>query len=58
MREKDFVKRKWTRISIKWASLTRRQAYTELLDDVQQSTSDELDDVLKYIDTKIISAML
>ena len=31
----------------KWASLTGRQPYTELLDDVQQSTSDELDDLLK-----------
>ena len=50
---KRFRKKIWTRISTKWASLTGRQAYTELLDDVQQSTSDELDDMLKvyrYID--------
>ena len=44
---KRFRKKLWTRISSKWASLTGRQAYTELLDDVQQSTSDELDDLLK-----------
>ncbi len=43
---KRFRKKLWTRISSK-ASLTGRQAYTELLDDVQQSTSDELDDLLK-----------
>ena len=42
---KRFRKKIWTRISTKWASLTGRQAYTELLDDVQQSTSDELDDM-------------
>ena len=44
---KRFRKKIWTRLSSKWASLTGRQAYTELLDDVQQSTSDELDDMLK-----------
>ena len=44
---KRFRKKLWTKISAKWASLTGRQAYTELLDDVQQSTSDELDDLLK-----------
>ena len=44
---KRFRKKLWTRISSKWASLTGRHAYTELLDDVQQSTSDELDDLLK-----------
>ena len=44
---KRFRKKLWTRISSKWASLTGRQAYTELLDDVQQSTPDELDDFLK-----------
>jgi hypothetical protein len=47
MKENDFGKKLWTRISSIWASLTGRQAYTELLDDVQQSTSDELDDLLK-----------
>ena len=36
---KRFRKKLWTRISSKWASLTGRQPYTELLDDVQQSTS-------------------
>ena len=44
---KRFRKKIWTRISSKWVSLTGRQAYTELLDDVQQSSSDELDDLLK-----------
>jgi hypothetical protein len=44
---KRFRKKLWTRISPKWASLTGRHAYTELLDDVQQSTSDQLDDSLK-----------
>ena len=44
---KRFRKKLWTRISTKWATLTGRHAYTELLDDVQQSTSDELDDLLK-----------
>ncbi len=44
---KRFRKKLWTRISGKWSSLTGRQAYTELLNDVQQSTSDELDDLLK-----------
>jgi hypothetical protein len=40
---KRFRKKLWTRISSKWASLNGRQPATELLDDVQQSTSDELD---------------
>jgi len=44
---KRFRKKLWTRISSKWASLNGRQPATELLDDVQQSTSDELDDLLK-----------
>jgi len=44
---KRFRKKIWTGISSKWASLTGRQPYTELLDDVQQSTSDALDDLLK-----------
>ena len=48
MKEKDFVKKLWTRISTKWSSLTGRQAYTELLDDdVEHAISDELDDLLK-----------
>ena len=41
---KRFRKKLWTRISTKWSSLTGRQAYTELLDDVEHATSDELDD--------------
>ena len=44
---KRFRKKLWTRLQNKWASLTGRHPYTELLDDVQQSTSDELDDLLK-----------
>ena len=43
---KRFRKKIWTRISTKWASLTGRQAYTELLDDVQ------------YIGILIISEMV
>ena len=54
MRTKDFVKTYGLeRLSSEWASLTGRQANTELLDDVQQSTSDELDGMLKvyrYVD--------
>ncbi len=30
--------------------MTGRLAYTELLDDVEHTTSDELDHMLKYID--------
>ncbi len=48
MKVKDFVK-KWTRLSSNKALLTGRQAYTELLGDVQQSKFDELDDLLKNI---------
>ncbi len=44
---KRFRKKLWLKLQSKWASLTGRQAYTELLDDVQQSTSDELDDLIK-----------
>ena len=44
---KRFRKKLWTRLQSKWASLTGRQPFTELLDDVTQSTSDELDDLLK-----------
>jgi hypothetical protein len=50
---KRFRKKLWLKLQSKWASLTGRQLATELLDDVQQSTSDELDDMLKvyrYID--------
>ena len=44
---KRFRKKLWTRLQSKWLTLTGRQPYTELLDDVQQSSSDELDDLLK-----------
>ncbi len=48
---KRFRKQIWTRLPSKWLSLTGCQAYTdsitELLDDAQQSTSGELDDLLK-----------
>jgi len=44
---KRFRKKLWLKLQSKWASLTGRQLATELLDDVQQSTSDELDDLLK-----------
>jgi hypothetical protein len=38
---KRFRKTLWTILQGKWLSLTGRQAYTELLDDAQQSTSDQ-----------------
>jgi hypothetical protein len=44
---KRFRKKLWSGISSKWASLKGHQPYTELLDDVQQSTSDALDEFLK-----------
>jgi hypothetical protein len=37
----------WTRISSKWLSMTGKRPYTELSDDVEHTTSDELDDLLK-----------
>ncbi len=49
MKEKDFVKKIWTRIQSKWLTLTGRRPYTELLDDVEHATSDQLDDLLKSI---------
>ncbi len=44
---KRFRKKLWLKLQSKWASLTGRQLATELLDDVQHSTSGELDDLLK-----------
>ena len=41
---KRFRKKIWTRISSLWSG---KQAYTELLDDVDHAISDELDDLLK-----------
>ncbi len=37
----------WTRIQTKWITITGRRPYTELLDDVEHATSDELDDLSK-----------
>ncbi len=48
----------WTKLREKWLSLTGRQAYTELLDDVQQSTSDELDDLLKVYRSDLNNACI
>jgi len=50
---KRFRKKVWDRIKNKWATFTGSRPYTELLDDVQNATTDELDkmlEVYRYID--------
>ncbi len=42
----------WDRISAKWASFTGAKLYhTEFLNDASYGMAEELDDILKYIDT-------
>ena len=44
---KRFRKKVWDRIKNKWLSFTGQRPFTELLDDVENAMSDELDEMLK-----------
>ena len=44
---KRFRKKVWDRIKTKWLTFTGQRPYTELIDDIQQETTNELDDMLK-----------
>lgn len=44
---KRFRNKVWDRIKYMWLAFTGQRPYTELLDDVENATTDELDDILK-----------
>ncbi len=44
---KRFRKKVWDGIETKWLSFTGRRAYTELIDDIANSSTDELDQVIQ-----------
>ena len=44
---KRFRKKVWDRIKNKWLSFTGQRPFTELLDDVENAMTDELDEMLK-----------
>ena len=43
---KHFRKKVWNRIKNKWLTFTGKHPYFELLDDIENATVDELDDML------------
>jgi len=49
---KRFRKKVWDRIKLKWLSFTGKRPFTELLDDIEHATSDELDEMLKVYQYK------
>ena len=49
---KRFRKKVWDRIKNKWLSFTGQRPFTELLDDVENAMSDELDELLKVYQYK------
>ncbi len=60
MEENDFVK-VWNIIKLTWLTFTGKRLFTELLDDVQNISTDESDDLLKvyqYKDDPIRGACL
>ena len=44
---KRFRKKIWDRIKLKWLSFTGGRPFTELIDDIQNASTDELDEMLK-----------
>ena len=57
---KRFRKKVWDRIKTKWLTFTGQRPYTELIDDIQQETTNELDDMLKvyrYLDDGLIGTI-
>jgi len=44
---KRFRKKIWDRLKLKWLSFTGNRPYTELIDDVEQEMTNELDEMLK-----------
>ena len=49
---KRFRKKIWDRIKLKWLTFTGKRPFTELLDDVQNASTDELDEMLKVYQYK------
>ena len=49
---KRFRKKIWDRIKTKWLTFTGKRPFTELLDDIEHATSDELDEMLKVYQYK------
>jgi hypothetical protein len=49
---KRFRKKVWDRIKLKWLTFTGKRVYTELLDDIQNAATDELDEMLKVYQYK------
>jgi hypothetical protein len=44
---KRFRIKAWDRIKFKWLTFTSKRPYTELIDDIANASTDELDDMLK-----------
>ena len=47
MKENVLEKKVWDRIKNKWLSFTGQRPFTELLDDVENAMTDELDEMSK-----------
>jgi hypothetical protein len=50
---KRFRKKVWDRIKLKWLNFTGKRPYTGLIDDIQQETTNEFDDMLKVYGYKM-----